>query len=147
MSVQMVRFTTAEANVREVEAAIELMITAIQEAQPADVRYAACKLADGVTFLLILELADGTKNPLPSIPEARTFQQRLSTWATEPPAPQPVSVVGSYRLFLGSSPFRWVVTRRASPADTCGLSNLIGANRQEGRGRRCTTMLRRCCSG
>lgn len=90
MTVQMVRFTTTEANVADVETAIASLIDAIDEAQPAGTRYAATKLADGSTFLLILELAGGVENPLPSIPEAREFQQQMATWADEPPAPEPV---------------------------------------------------------
>lgn len=99
MTVQMVRFTTTETHVAEVEAAIGSMIAAIDHARPAGTRYAAVRLDDGVTFLLVLELADGVENPLPSIAEARAFQQQLPTWATRPPAPEPVTVVGSYGLF------------------------------------------------
>lgn len=99
MTLQMVRFTTTEVNVTEIETAIESMIAAINEAQPPGTRYAAAKLADGLTFLMILGLANGVENPLPSIPEARAFQQRMPTWATEPPTPQPVAVLGSYGFF------------------------------------------------
>jgi hypothetical protein len=99
VTVQIVRFTTTEPNVAEIETAIESMITAIHEARPPGVRYAACELVDGLTFLLILELADGVENQLPSIPEARAFQQQMRTWAAEPPTPQPVTVLGSYELF------------------------------------------------
>ena len=99
MTLQMVRFTTSSSNVAEIERAIESMIAAIQNAQPQGVRYAVTRLADGVTFQLFLELADGVENPLASIPEARAFQQKLPTWAVEPPAAQPVTVLGSYRLF------------------------------------------------
>jgi len=99
VTVQMIRFSTAEANVAEVESAIATMSAGIAAARPAGTRYAACKLADGRTFLLLLELADGATNPLPDIPEAREFQQRMTGWAGEPPAPSPVTVVGSYGLF------------------------------------------------
>jgi hypothetical protein len=92
----MVRFTTTEANLGAVEAGIDSMITAISQAKPAGTRYTATKLADGVTFMLLLELAEGTDNPLPSIPEARAFQAQMPTWAKEPPAPQPLTVLGSY---------------------------------------------------
>lgn len=100
MTVQMVRFTATEADVAEIESAITAMLAAVVEAAPPGVRYAATKLADGVTFVLLLDLADGTENPLPAIPEARAFQQRMATWATEPPVPQPLTVLGAYRLFV-----------------------------------------------
>lgn len=99
MTVQMVRFTTTEVKVAEVETAIESMIDAITETHPPGTRYAATKLADGLTFLLILELADGVDNPLPSIPEARAFQQQMPAWTNEPPAAELVTVLGSYDLF------------------------------------------------
>ena len=99
MNVQIVSFTTTEAHIAAIEDAIESMVAAINDAKPAGIRYAATRLAGGVTFLLILELDDGAENPLPSIPEARAFQQQLPTWATEPPTPQPLTVLGTYRLF------------------------------------------------
>lgn len=98
MTLQMVRFTTTDANVAEIETAIESMIAAINEAQPPGTRYTAGKLDNGLTFLLILELADAVENPLPSIPEARAFQQRMPTWTTEATTPQSVTVLGSYGL-------------------------------------------------
>jgi hypothetical protein len=99
MTVQMVRFTTTEDRVADVEAGIETVIAAIDRAQPAGMRYTACRERDGVTFLLLLELDDGVENPLPAIPEARAVQQQMAGWAATPPAPEPLAVVGSYRLF------------------------------------------------
>lgn len=99
MTVQMVRFTVDEADVADVESAIGRMIAAVREAQPSGTRFASCKLADGVTFLNVLELAEGVPNPLPEIPECRAFQQQLPRWTVEPPTPQPVAVIGSYQLF------------------------------------------------
>ena len=96
MTVQMLRFTTSEANATEVESAIATMMAAIAEARPAGIRYAACRVADDPAYLLILESADGVENPLPAIAEARAFQQRLPGWALEPAAPAPVTVLGSY---------------------------------------------------
>lgn len=99
MTVQTVRFTTTEDHVADVEAGIGSMLAAIDQARPAGMAYAACKLGDGVSFLLLLELDDGVENPLPTIPEARAFQQGMPGWAATPPAPETVTVVGSYRLF------------------------------------------------
>ena len=100
MSVQVVRFTAREADVPAVETAIEAMVAAIHRAQPQGTRFASCKLADEMTFLNVLELADGVDNPLPGIPECRAFQQQLAGWVDGPaPAPQPITVVGSHELF------------------------------------------------
>jgi hypothetical protein len=102
MTLQMVCFTTTEAQVAEVEEAIGALMAAVAEAAPAGTRYAATRLADGVTFMLLLELDAGVENPLPAIPGARAFQQRMPAWAIDPPAPQPVAVLGSYGLFAAS---------------------------------------------
>lgn len=99
MTVQMIRFTTSDEHVDEVETGIDAMLAALDRARPAGTRYAACRLADGATFLLLLELDDGVDNPLPAIPEALAFQQQMGRWAAAPPAAEPVTVVGSYRLF------------------------------------------------
>lgn len=104
MTVQIVRFTTTEAEVPAVDAALGGVIAALDEARPAGTRYAAGRLADGVSYLLVLELDEGVENPLPGIPEARAFQQRLPEWAGGPVAPEPVTVVGSYGLFPSATP-------------------------------------------
>jgi hypothetical protein len=96
MTVQIVRFTADPADVPEIETAIAMMVAAIRRERPSGTRFTSWKLADGVTFLNALELADGVENPLPGIPECRAYQQRLAQWVAEPPRPQPVTVVGAY---------------------------------------------------
>jgi hypothetical protein len=96
MTVQIVRFTADPADVPDVEAAIARMGAAIRRERPSGTRFTSWKLADGVTFLNALELADGVQNPLPGIPECRAYQQALAQWVAEPPVPQPVTVVGEY---------------------------------------------------
>ena len=100
MTVLMVRYQVREESVAEVEAGIEKAMAAIEAQRPEGVRYAMGKLPDGVTFVGVLELDDGVENPLPGIPAARELQQRLPDVVIgEPPVPQPLQVVGSYRLF------------------------------------------------
>lgn len=100
----MVRFTTDPADLVEVETAIGELLAAVHQARPAGTRYAWFKLPGGATFLGLLELEDGVDNPLPGIAAARAFQSDLPHWAVgDPPAPQPLEVAGSYRLF-GSAP-------------------------------------------
>lgn len=96
MTVQIVRFTADETDVPEIEAAIGEVVAAIHRVRPAGTRFASWKLADGVTFLTVLELAEGVENPLLGIPECRAYQQHLPRWVGEPPSPQPVTVVGAY---------------------------------------------------
>jgi hypothetical protein len=52
-----------------------------------------------VTYVATLELDDGVENPLPALPEFREFQENLKMWTAEPPIPEQLTVIGSYRLF------------------------------------------------
>jgi hypothetical protein len=100
MSVMMVTAKVKADKVADVEAAAQRMFTALQQKQPEGVRYASCKLLDGVTFVAILELEqEGGQNPLVAIPEFTEFQEGLKGWVAGPPSPSLVQVVGSYRLF------------------------------------------------
>jgi hypothetical protein len=99
MSVLTVRAKVKEAHVAEAEAAVRRMFAAIEREQLEGIRYASIKLADGVTFLALLEVEEGVENPLPGLPEAREFYERLPGWYAEPPEVGPGTLVGSYRLF------------------------------------------------
>jgi hypothetical protein len=44
----------------------------------------------------VAHLFDGVANPLPAIPRAAAFRQQLQGWAA--PGPQPVNVLGDYRM-------------------------------------------------
>jgi hypothetical protein len=97
MTVLTVRYEVRQESVPEVEEAVATMMAAIERERPAGVRYTLGKLPDGVTFVGVVELADGAANPLLAIPAARDFQQRLPGWVVgAPPAPEPLAVVGSY---------------------------------------------------
>jgi hypothetical protein len=74
------------------------MFTAIEAAQPQGVRYASCKLPDGVTFVILLGLDDDEKKPLGTVSAFRDFQENLKTWIAEPPAIEQLTPVGSYLL-------------------------------------------------
>jgi hypothetical protein len=95
----MVRSKVKAEHVAELEAAAKRLITALHQAQPNGIRYASCRLPDGVTYVAVLEVEDGVENPLPALPEYRAFQENLKNWMAEPPIPEPLTVIGSYRLF------------------------------------------------
>jgi hypothetical protein len=99
MNVIMIRPQLKADSVPAAEAAIKTMFAAIEAAKPKGVRYASCKLADGVTFVVLLALDEGIENPLGAVPEFREFQQNLRDWVVEPPTPEQLTVVGSYRVF------------------------------------------------
>lgn len=98
MSTIQIRAKVRDDAVTEVEAAATAMFAAIEAAAPSGVRYGSAKLADGVTFVVTLHL-DGEDNPLAAIPEFNRFQAGLPGWLAEPPVVEPLSVVGSYRLY------------------------------------------------
>ena len=99
MSVLTVRAKLKEEHVAEAEAAVRNMFAAIEREGLEGIRYASIKLADGVTFLALLELEDGVENPLQGLPEAQAFYERLPGWYAEPPEVGPGTLIGSYRLF------------------------------------------------
>ncbi len=95
----MIRARVKADSVAEVEGAVAKLFSAIEREQPEDIRYASTKLPDGVTFVIFLQLDQGAGNPLEGLPEFQQFQQDLQTYLIEPPAAEPLTVVGSYRLF------------------------------------------------
>lgn len=99
MSVLMVQSKVKPESVADVDAAVRRMFAAIEEAQPEGIRYASCRLADGVTYLALLEVDEGVENPLPELPEFQELQASLREWVAEAPSAGPATVIGSYRLF------------------------------------------------
>jgi hypothetical protein len=99
MSVRMVRAKIKAGKTAELEQAAREMFAAIDAAAPQGVRYASCKLPDGETFVILLELDDDTDNPLFGVPAFREFQGTLQNWIAETPVVEQLTPVGSYRLF------------------------------------------------
>lgn len=99
MTVLMVEAKIKDESVGDVEAAVNRLFEALEAAQPGNVRYASCKRADGVSFVVLLQVSEGSDNPLPAMSEFQEFQKGLSEWVAGPPATDQLSVVGSYRLF------------------------------------------------
>lgn len=99
MALMMVTAQLEPETVAEVDAAIDVLFAALDQAQPEGVRYASTRLPDGLTAVILLQIEDGRENPLPSIPEFIDFQQRLKAWVAGPAETQPLTVKGSYRLF------------------------------------------------
>jgi hypothetical protein len=75
------------------------VFAAIEQAQPRGVRYASCRLPDGVTYVAVLALEDPPANPLVAIPAFAEFQENLKGWLAEPPSVEQLTVAGSYALF------------------------------------------------
>ena len=99
MNVLMVRAKVKEENVADARAAIEKVIQALEQAQPAGVRYASCLLGDGVSFVALLKLEDDGSHPLREFPAYQEMLENLKQWYDGPPAAEQMTVTGSYGLF------------------------------------------------
>lgn len=99
MTVLMVTAKVKPESVDEIEAMGRKLFAAIEREQPQGLRYATCRLPDGVTYLNFLELEDGVDYPIPKMPEGKEFQEKLKSWLAETPASESLTVIGSYRLF------------------------------------------------
>jgi hypothetical protein len=96
----MVRYEVKPEQVEENEKLIEAVFEQLHREQPAGLRYASFKLADGVTFVHVasVETADGT-NPLTALAAFERFAGTLGERRVEPPVTVALHEVGSYRLF------------------------------------------------
>jgi hypothetical protein len=99
MSVQMANAKIKAERVSSVQTAARKLFAALNAAQPDGIRYAWGLLPDGETFLALVEVDDGVENPIPGFPEFRELQELVEGSRAEPPTVQPLTVVGSYRLF------------------------------------------------
>jgi hypothetical protein len=103
MNVLMVRSKIKKENVADAQAATEKVFQAIEQAQPAGVRYAAAWLSDGVTLLALLEVESSEDprrdNPLLALPAYAELRENLKPWYAESSAIEQMTIIGSYRLF------------------------------------------------
>ena len=99
MNVLMVTSKVKEENVADAQAAIDKLFQALEQAQPAGVRYAATRLSDGVTFVAFLELEPGQEHPLRTFPAYAELLENFEPWRAGPAAVEHMTVMGSYRLF------------------------------------------------
>ena len=99
MSVQMVQSKIKADSVTDVQAAMQKMYAAINTAQPEGIRHASCLLPDGETFVALVQVDDGVDNPIPGLLEFQELMERVESSRAEPAIIQPLTVIGSYRLF------------------------------------------------
>jgi hypothetical protein len=99
MNLLMVRARLKEENVAEAKAETEKVIQALEQARPADVRYASSVLNDGVTFIALLEMEQGQEHPLRTFPAYVELIEKLKEWYAEPPTVEYMTTIGSYQLF------------------------------------------------
>jgi hypothetical protein len=97
MTVQIVRAAVKPGHAADVEAAAAKVFAALSELQPPGLRYASLR-AGGDSYLILLEVQDGTENPLPSLAAFQEFQAGLHGWLSGPPVIETADVIGSYRV-------------------------------------------------
>jgi hypothetical protein len=102
MPVLMLQYTAAEDGVAEIIDAITATFAEAAARQPGGIRYAYLRRPGTGEFIALLELDDAAENPLLGMEAARRLQATVANWAAGPvPAPRPLEVLGSYRLFSG----------------------------------------------
>jgi hypothetical protein len=100
MSVMMVRQKVKDESVEEAAAAARDLFATLDRVRPEGLRYASTRVVvDSSTFVILTELADGTDDPRPAIPEFLRFLEQLKGWVDGPPVIEHLDVVGSYNLF------------------------------------------------
>jgi len=104
MSVMLLHQKVKDACVEEAEAAARELFAALARVQPEGLRYASTRVADSSTFVAVIELADGSEDPRPAIPEFARFLEQVKDWADGPPVIEQLDVVGSYNLFGAQDP-------------------------------------------
>ena len=93
---------TAEArpeHVADIEAAAAEVFVALEQDRPEGLQYASMRLADGVTYVILVAWPDGEPNPLMAVPAYQAFAKGLREWLAAPGTTEQLDLVGSYRLF------------------------------------------------
>ena len=99
MSITMIRAKVRPDHAADLEAAAKRLFAALHDSQPRGLRYGSCRLPDSASYVILLEIEEGIENPLPGIAEFQSFQAALRGWLAEPPVTEPLTIIGSYRLF------------------------------------------------
>ncbi len=86
-------------SVADIRAAVEKMVDALETTQPEGVRYGSFLLPDGETLVVLLQLADPSRNPLQDLSEYKELLEQVESVRAAPPVVQRWTVTASYRLF------------------------------------------------
>ena len=98
----LIRYKTKPEYADENQRLVEKVYEELTERDPLGVHYATLRLDDGVTFMhLFTTDSDAASNTLGGVAAFAEFLRDLPRRCAEPPVSQPVSVVGSYRMFGG----------------------------------------------
>jgi hypothetical protein len=96
----MVRYKVKPDRVAENEQLVRAVYDELHRTEPAGLRYATFRLADGVSFVhLSTTAAEDGRSPLADVEAFARFQERIAERCDEPPAVTEVHAIGSYRAF------------------------------------------------
>jgi hypothetical protein len=95
-----VRYRVKPGRSAENQALIERVFEELHRANPAGLRYASFRLADGISFVHVvsIETTDGD-NPLTKSAAFKAFNAGIGERCEEPPVLSEMTEVGSYRFF------------------------------------------------
>ena len=96
MRTVMVRYKTREGQAAANEALIHAVFDELRSREPAGLRYASYRLADGATFVHIAMLEASGENPLTSLPAFKAFQSGIKERCSEEPVVTELASVDSY---------------------------------------------------
>jgi hypothetical protein len=91
-----VRYETRPETADENRRLIRAVFDQLAARRPDGLQYAVFQLADGVTFLHVVDL-DGDDNPLVSLPAFGEFSHDIADRVVADPVASDASLVGSYR--------------------------------------------------
>ncbi|MFD1545269.1 hypothetical protein [Nonomuraea guangzhouensis] len=92
-----IRYETRADAAEENQRLVERVFDELNEATPPGFRYAAFRLADGVSFLHVV-ISEGDDSPLSRLPAFAEFQRRASERMAGSPTRSDAALVGSYRF-------------------------------------------------
>jgi hypothetical protein len=116
MALQIIRASAKPEHAADLEAAAAKVFAALHELQPDGLRYASLRVTQD-SYLILLEVADGAENPLPSIPASQEFQAGVPGWLSGPRSSRRQASSAA----TGSSDAA-AMPRRPSPARPAGLA-------------------------
>jgi len=98
----LIRYKTKPETAGDNQRFVEKVYEELTARDPGGVHYATLRLEDGLTFMhLFITDSDEAANTLGGIAAFAEFLQDLPQRCAELPTTQPITVVGSYRMFGG----------------------------------------------
>jgi hypothetical protein len=92
---RVIRYTTKPEHAEENARLIRDVFAELAATRPAGLRYDAYRLADGVSFMHVVDL-EGPDNPLAGLGSFAAFQAGIEERCSAAPTPTEAGIVGSY---------------------------------------------------